>query len=386
MSSLPGPPPKGSSAASTKPPLPPGWSCHVSKSVPGRCYYFNKFTGAKTWELGELLPGHSDHHPSSQPPLHPVGNPQQQQLLHLNQQSCQNHSVSSRRADHHTGQSAQQYHNVFRKDQQGHTSRNFLPRGQERLRLPLYKQDQQQVRRPRLTGPPLDPVTTGQVEGDDEVANLGVAELEAMLAEKKKNIEQMVARQSSTPSMDGSVDTSSVESGFVSLVGKDDTSGVGVTTGGYNKFKDRQRELTESGGLYSDWGQESSSTNHKRIKTDFDINMNKTETVKEDAMEVKDKGYALKTNNNLNLGASEKAGDSDSDSLDNESLCIADSEELATLANLEKKFSVAEASPDKSDEVVIIERPVSPPDLVLLDTECQFSPEPDGEEEGDSDG
>jgi hypothetical protein len=45
----------------SKPSLPPGWSCHVSKSVPGKCYYFNRFTGAKTWELGELLPGHSDN-------------------------------------------------------------------------------------------------------------------------------------------------------------------------------------------------------------------------------------------------------------------------------------------------------------------------------------
>ena len=45
----------------SKPSLPFGWSCHVSKSVPGRCYYFNRFTNAKTWDLGELLPGHSDH-------------------------------------------------------------------------------------------------------------------------------------------------------------------------------------------------------------------------------------------------------------------------------------------------------------------------------------
>jgi hypothetical protein len=55
-----------------KPCLPPGWSCHVSRSVPGRCYYFNKGTGDKTWELSELLPsGHTEarlsalHHPQS---------------------------------------------------------------------------------------------------------------------------------------------------------------------------------------------------------------------------------------------------------------------------------------------------------------------------------
>ena len=41
-----------------KPSLPPGWSCHVSKST-GMNYYFNRFTGAKTWELSDILPGHS---------------------------------------------------------------------------------------------------------------------------------------------------------------------------------------------------------------------------------------------------------------------------------------------------------------------------------------
>ena len=39
-----------------KPPLPHGWSCHLSKSIPNRCYYFNRFSGDTTWELGELLP------------------------------------------------------------------------------------------------------------------------------------------------------------------------------------------------------------------------------------------------------------------------------------------------------------------------------------------
>jgi len=42
--------------AAAKPPLPYGWSCHVSKSVPDRCYYFNRFTGANTWDLSELIP------------------------------------------------------------------------------------------------------------------------------------------------------------------------------------------------------------------------------------------------------------------------------------------------------------------------------------------
>ena len=35
-------------------------------------------------------------------------------------------------------------------------------------------------------------------------------------------------------------------------------------------------------------------------------------------------------------------------------------------------------------EVVILDRPASPPDLVLLDAECQFSPKPDSQEGGDS--
>ena len=39
-----------------KPPLPHGWSCHLSKSIPNRCYYFNRFSGDTTWDLGELLP------------------------------------------------------------------------------------------------------------------------------------------------------------------------------------------------------------------------------------------------------------------------------------------------------------------------------------------
>jgi hypothetical protein len=76
---------------------------------------------------------------------------------------------------------------------------------------------------------------------------------------------------------------------------------------------------------------------------------------------------------------------SDSDSLDEESLCGADPEELAALAKLDKKFS--------SDPVVSLEKvedapsttksSASPPELLLWDTDCQFSPEPSSEEESE---
>ena len=37
-----------------KPSLPPGWTAHVSRST-GRNYFFNRYTGAATWELEDLL-------------------------------------------------------------------------------------------------------------------------------------------------------------------------------------------------------------------------------------------------------------------------------------------------------------------------------------------
>ena len=51
-----------------KPSLPPGWTAHVSRST-GRNYFFNRYTGAATWELGDLLScqtgesGSSQHQP-----------------------------------------------------------------------------------------------------------------------------------------------------------------------------------------------------------------------------------------------------------------------------------------------------------------------------------
>ena len=49
---------------STKPPLPYGWSCRVSKSYPGHVYYFNSITGDKTWKLEDLMMQVSYSHPS----------------------------------------------------------------------------------------------------------------------------------------------------------------------------------------------------------------------------------------------------------------------------------------------------------------------------------
>ena len=37
------------------PPLPPGWSQHESKSHPGVVYYWNKDTGARTWDLKDIV-------------------------------------------------------------------------------------------------------------------------------------------------------------------------------------------------------------------------------------------------------------------------------------------------------------------------------------------
>ena len=64
---------------------------------------------------------------------------------------------------------------------------------------------------------------------------MGVAELEAMLAEKRRNLEDMARKLS----VDSSVDSSSVGSGFVSLVGREKEGLVG------REVSDRQKELTE---------------------------------------------------------------------------------------------------------------------------------------------
>ena len=35
--------------------LPPGWTEHESSSHPGHKYYFNSFTGCKTWDREDLI-------------------------------------------------------------------------------------------------------------------------------------------------------------------------------------------------------------------------------------------------------------------------------------------------------------------------------------------
>merc|ERR1719233_559662 len=167
-----------------------------------------------------------------------------------------------------------------------------------------------------------------------------------MLAEKKRKLELMIARQSSTNSFDGSADSSSVESGFVSLVGREeDRRGLGQEE---RQFGDRQKELTEQGGLYSNWGMVIGGGNPKvkRMKIDFENNVDKS--IKVGGIQgipksKDDDGGAL--NNNLeekivpNSDESDETQDEgDSNDSISGNLCIADSEELAVLANLEKKF------------------------------------------------
>ena len=40
-----------------RPVLPPGWSQHMSTRVPGQYYYFNRETGATTWDIREIVSG-----------------------------------------------------------------------------------------------------------------------------------------------------------------------------------------------------------------------------------------------------------------------------------------------------------------------------------------
>merc|ERR1712098_723906 len=39
------------------PVLPRGWSRHASSSCPGRFYFFNTETGAKTWDIRDIISG-----------------------------------------------------------------------------------------------------------------------------------------------------------------------------------------------------------------------------------------------------------------------------------------------------------------------------------------
>jgi len=324
-------------------------------------YYFNRFSGAKTWDIGELIPGHSDRPTqalvacSAEQPIH--GRDQYHRPATQAQSSCQQSSGS---------------HQMYRQQQPvqppNHGSHPSL--------------QGQQPRRPRLAGPPLDPVAGGSSSGllGDETASLGVEELEAMLAEKKRKLEVIARRHNS--SVNCSPDSSSVESGFVSLAGREEEGVVGKV------MSDRQKELTERGGLYRDWGN-GVTHGYKRVKIDFDNNIVNTEKVKSDKLVTGDIGEAVINDENDNsANLVEVKDDSDSDSLEMESLCGADPAELTALAHLDKKFPVDKVSHSSSEYSApsVPQLSSSPPDLLLRDNDCQFSPEPESNEEDDSEG
>jgi len=350
-----------------KPTLPHGWSCHLSKSVPGISYYFNRFTGAKTWDISELIPGHSDR------PAQALVAGSAEQLIFVRDQQ-------PRPAAPNTSQQSSGSHQIYRQQQPVQPPTH--------LRHPsLMQGHHQQPRRPRLAGPPLDTVA-GSLSSEflgDEMTSLGVAELEAMLAEKKRKLEEMARRQFS--SVNCSADSSSVESGFVSLVGREEEGGVG------KDMSDRQKELTERGGLYRDWG-DGVTHGSKRVKIDFDNNVVKTDSDKVncDELETGDIDEPVINDENDNIAnqievKDENNIDSDSESHDNESLCGADPEELAALASLDKKFSVDRASNSSSAAALSVPQlSSSPPELLLWDNDCQFSPEPESNEEESSEG
>ena len=98
------------------------------------------------------------------------------------------------------------------------------------------------------------------------------------------------------------------------------------------EVSDRQKQLTEKGGLYKDWG-DGVSHGNKRLKVD---NV-KTETVNYDAIGTRIIRGSVKIDENEIIR--------DFDCFDNESLCGADSEELAALANLDKKFLLDKSFP-----------------------------------------
>jgi len=238
-------------------------------------------------------------------------------------------------------------------------------------------QGQHQPRRSKLAGPPLD-LSTSPTGLGEEVTSLGVAELEAMLAEKRRNLEEMARKMS----VDSSVDSSSVESGFVSLVGREEEGLVGRSA------SDRQKELTERGGLYRDWGQgDVGPSRPKRARVEFDNNSDKTGAVNvcEGGVNVTVEAVDNDNNNDVhaNIGdVKDNNNNSDPDSLDEESLCGADPEELAALAKLDKKFP-ADLAPTnlKSENPPSTTQSSSSPELLLWDTDCQFSPEPSSEGE-----
>merc|ERR1712025_1325247 len=148
------------------------------------------------------------------------------------------------------------------------------------------------------------------------------------------------------------------------------------------KFGGRRKELNEQEGLYSKWG-DVGDPKPKSRKIDVE---NKDVTLDE-----KDSTNTIvdfnPNNNSTAKGSSSDSGnqrdghDSDSDSL-SDSLCVADSEELAVLANLSKKYPKDKTNSSKTGGTNESQQlSPSPPDLLLYDNECQFSPEPESNDE-----
>ena len=186
----------------SKPSLPFGWSCHVSKSVPGRCYYFNRFTNAKTWDLGELLPGHSDH-----ASLDTAALPQSQHRFQ----------------DYHRKAVIDPSHGTVVKQSQ------FVCSADRPLPTDRYSQQASTMsapprpKRAKLLGPPLEPLPGDTVEKSEELSKLGVAELEALIAAKKSKLEEAVKQANdNVNNNDLCIETSSVESGFSSMQEKEE--------------------------------------------------------------------------------------------------------------------------------------------------------------------
>ena len=162
----------------------------MSKST-GMNYYFNRFTGAKTWELSDILPGHSSG------PANDAG------------PGTLNQPITVRDSHHQQGQNTGQRH-----------LQPPLSQG-ERLHPPISTQS---LRRPPQLPDfghhqPRQTVLTSGVA--DQVASMEVEELEELLVQQKKKLREMAERQ-----IVANEDSSSVESGFMSLAGREEEGGL----------------------------------------------------------------------------------------------------------------------------------------------------------------
>ena len=196
-------------------------------------------------------------------------------------------------------------------------------------------------------------------------------ELEELLVQQKKKLREMAERQNVA-----NEDSSSVESGFVSLAGREEEGGLvpGIGNRVRRRFSGRQRELTEMGGLYSNWGEQvggGPSQGLKRVKivteevgsedvSEKAANYEKRCQGIPETVELNDEKSAsvsigmtgmctsydqdvdkkLKDdNNNAELSDKDEGHENlDSDSLEDDHIYGADSEELAALESLGKKF------------------------------------------------